>query len=60
MVAAAPLFPVHTPSGKEEPRVLLHDVPWATYAVEIISPSRTFADQHAALQVYRQELRSAD
>jgi Uma2 family endonuclease len=32
MVAAAPKYP-SVPSELEEPRVLLHDVPWSTYVV---------------------------
>src|SRR5688572_22462066 len=32
MVAAA-TFPVHVPTREEEPRVLLSNVPWATYVV---------------------------
>jgi Uma2 family endonuclease len=31
MVAAAPLFPVTSPSHDAEQRVLLHDVPWSAY-----------------------------
>jgi Uma2 family endonuclease len=33
MVAVAPLYPVRHPSVGEEQRVLLSDVPWATYVV---------------------------
>jgi Uma2 family endonuclease len=33
MVAAPHLFPLHVPSASEEPRVLIPDVPWATYVV---------------------------
>jgi Uma2 family endonuclease len=33
MVAATPLFPVHVPSNEEEPRMLLMNVPWATYVM---------------------------
>ena len=33
MVAATPLFPVHVRSAREEPRVLLSNVPWSTYVV---------------------------
>src|SRR5262245_25879234 len=33
MVAVSPLFPVSPPSADEEQRVLLPDVPWATYVV---------------------------
>jgi Uma2 family endonuclease len=33
MVAATPLFPVSLPTPDEEQRVLLRNVPWATYVV---------------------------
>ena len=33
MVAAASLFPVHPPAPEDEQRILLHDVPWATYVM---------------------------
>lgn len=33
MVAAASLFPHQTPSGAEEQRILLFNVPWSTYVV---------------------------
>lgn len=33
MVAAAPLFPVHVRTPSEEQRILLSNVPWATYVV---------------------------
>jgi len=32
-VVAAPSFPVHVPALEEEPRVLLSNVPWATYVM---------------------------
>jgi Uma2 family endonuclease len=33
MIAAASWYPVHVPSPEEEPRALLINVPWATYAM---------------------------
>jgi Uma2 family endonuclease len=32
-MVAAPTFPTHVPSRDEEPRVLLSNVPWATYVM---------------------------
>lgn len=33
MVATESLFPRHEPTDAEEPRVVLHGVPWSTYVV---------------------------
>src|SRR5260221_8484964 len=33
MVAAASMFPVHSPAPEEEQRILLHDISWATYVM---------------------------
>jgi len=33
MATAMPLFPARAPSPEEEPRIVIYDVPWATYVM---------------------------
>jgi len=52
MVAAHPLS-FHLPSSNDEQRIVLSNVPWATYVI------LREADQHAALLAFRHELRDS-
>jgi Uma2 family endonuclease len=54
MVAAQPLYPVHSPSDEEESRVLLSNVPWAAYVVlrdAVPSPGVRMTYREGALEI---------